>query len=116
MLSFAMDGMLSFSKLPLRAAAALGLLAIAVGMLVTAGVLVGAVTGRRFEFGWAAVLASVHVLGGCILLALGVVGEYVGRIYEQVKARPLYVLKDRSPDRQIARSGMGAAPPVRKSA
>jgi hypothetical protein len=48
--------------------------------------------------GSAALLISVHLIGGCILLALGIVGEYVGRIYDQVKARPLYLLKDRSPD------------------
>jgi hypothetical protein len=41
-------------------------------------------------------LTSVYVLGGCTLCALGIVGEYVGRIYEQVKGRPIYVVRDSS--------------------
>ena len=49
--------------------------------------------------GWEWVLAAVLVMGGCILASLGLVGEYVGRIYEQVKGRPLYLLKEQWPDR-----------------
>ena len=55
--------------------------------------------------GWKWVLISLHLLGGFILVALGIVGEYVGRIYEQVKERPIYVLKHNSyetPGRSIA--------------
>jgi dolichol-phosphate mannosyltransferase len=94
MFNFALDGMLSFSKLPLRLALVLGLAAVALGLLLTVGSIVGfCATGGRLPLGWPAVLAAVHVLGGCTLLAVGVVGEYVGRIYEQVKGRPLYLLK-----------------------
>jgi hypothetical protein len=50
------------------------------------------------DWGYHLLLTTVLLVGGCILCGLGVVGEYVGRIYEQVKARPLYLLKEASPD------------------
>jgi hypothetical protein len=49
-----------------------------------------------FEARGAFLLVSVYLLGGAILFALGMIGEYIGRIYDQVKARPRYVLKERS--------------------
>jgi dolichol-phosphate mannosyltransferase len=99
MLNLAGDGILSFSRVPLRAATFLGLVALGFGLLGSlylAGCwLVG---GEQPGAGWGVLLATLHLLGGCILCALGLVGEYVGRIYEQVKGRPLYVLKERSAD------------------
>jgi polyisoprenyl-phosphate glycosyltransferase len=44
--------------------------------------------------GWASTIVSINFIGGTILLTLGVIGEYVGRIYDEVKRRPLYVLRD----------------------
>jgi hypothetical protein len=43
---------------------------------------------------WSALLSSIYFMGGCVLCCLGLLGEYVGRIFEQVKGRPLYILKD----------------------
>ena len=48
--------------------------------------------------GWSALLGSVYAVGGAVLCGLGAVGEYVGRIYEQVKGRPLYVVKETEAD------------------
>jgi polyisoprenyl-phosphate glycosyltransferase len=97
MLSLAIDAMLSFSKLPLRLSLVLGLLLVllglALGTVVLAQALFGAGVGAS-----QAVLVSMYLIGGCILCSLGIVGEYVGRIYEQVKARPLYLLKEASPE------------------
>lgn len=95
MFSFALDGIFSFSIVPLRLASYLGLF---VSILSMAGVLyafyiklftVGVVPG------WAAQWIGTLFLGGVQLLSLGVIGEYVGRIYGEVKRRPLYVVKER---------------------
>ena len=62
--------------------------------------------------GWSALLGSVYAVGGAVLCGLGAVGEYVGRIYEQVKGRPLYVVKETEADRAaLARSASAPAPP-----
>lgn len=95
MFSFALDGIFSFSTVPLRLASYLGLF---VSLLSMIGVLyafyiklftVGVVPG------WAAQWIGTLFLGGVQLLSLGVIGEYVGRIYGEVKRRPLYVVKER---------------------
>jgi dolichol-phosphate mannosyltransferase len=96
MLTLALDGMLSFSKVPLRLALLLGVL------LFVLGLGQGAYTLGRALFtpaasGTAVVLTALFLVGGCVLAALGVLGEYVGRIYEQVKGRPHYLLKEMSP-------------------
>ncbi|MHB1424514.1 MAG: glycosyltransferase family 2 protein [Gemmataceae bacterium] len=97
MLALATDAMLSFSKLPLRLALVLGLLLVVLG-----GGFAVLVLGRSLFGGYISgsqmVLIALFLIGGSILCALGIVGEYVGRIYEQVKARPLYLLKEASPE------------------
>ncbi len=96
---FAVDALLSFSKIPLRLPFFLGAAAIAVGLGYALWGLVWAVVNRGpWEPGWITLLATLHLLGGSILCSLSLVGEYVGRIYEQVKGRPLYLLKESSPD------------------
>src|SRR5207244_3879440 len=117
MLNLAGDGILSFSRVPLRAATFLGLLALGLGLLGSlylAGCwLVGE---EQPAAGWGVLLATLHVLGGCILCALGLVGEYVGRIYEQVKGRPLYVLKERSAEAETSARHARGAEPLRDAA
>lgn len=96
MASFALDAVLSFSRVPLRLTLALGLGTVAVGGMLGA-LFLGLATAGRLEWGvgWA-VLIALHVIGGTILIGLGLVGEYVGRVFEQVKGRPLYVVKETS--------------------
>ena len=95
MFSFALDGIFSFSTVPLRLASYLGLF---VSMLSMIGV-VYAFYIKLFTVGvvpgWAAQWIGTLFLGGVQLLSLGVIGEYVGRIYGEVKRRPLYVVKER---------------------
>jgi dolichol-phosphate mannosyltransferase len=98
----AVDGMLSFSKLPLRLSLGLGLLLLVVGAGYTAYAVLVSLLGAGPGWGYHALLISLYLLGGCILCSLGVVGEYVGRVYEQVKGRPLYLLKESSPLREGA--------------
>jgi len=105
MFQFACDALFSFSRVPLR-------LAVALGFLLTAGGLVLAVTAliqafipsvRSSSLGTLTILSSLGLVGGAILACLGIVGEYVGRIYEEVKGRPLYLLKETDRDREPQR-------------
>jgi dolichol-phosphate mannosyltransferase len=94
MLTLAADGAISFSRTPLRLVMVTGLLASGLGLAATACGLGCWLARGAAEAGWVIVLGALLLIGGAILFSLGVVGEYVGRIYEQVKARPLYVLKE----------------------
>ena len=98
MIQFAMDGILSFSVLPLRLAALTGLVAIwfAFAGIVTAVVVrVLGLYDLRLGRGWASLFVAVLFMGGVQLLTLGVMGEYLGRIYTEVKRRPLYAVQER---------------------
>jgi len=97
MLALAVDAMLSFSKLPLRLSFFLGLLLVVLGGAFGSLAFGRSLWGREIG-GVQLVLIALFLIGGAILCALGIVGEYVGRIYEQVKGRPLYLLKEASPE------------------
>jgi dolichol-phosphate mannosyltransferase len=98
MTALAVDAMLSFSKLPLRLALGLGLATLLAGLGWAAGALGRALfAAGPTDWAYHLLLVAVLVVGGSTLCALGVVGEYVGRVYEQVKGRPLYLLKEASP-------------------
>jgi dolichol-phosphate mannosyltransferase len=123
MTGLAVDAMLSFSKLPLRLSLAAGGLVTALGAGYAATVLLCALLGKGpTAWPYHVLLVALLLVGGCILCGLGVVGEYVGRIYEQVKARPLYVLKEASPDllgaaaERAGRPRLPYAPPARGDA
>ena len=95
MVRFALDGVTSFSVQPLRAATWLGF---AVSALAVVGI-VYALALRLFTSdwvtGWTAMMIAVLFLGGVQLLSLGVIGEYIGRIYGEAKRRPLYLVQER---------------------
>ncbi len=95
LLSFSLDAIASSSRIPLRLTFLLGLLFLLVGVgAMLRGVLGMLVPGWEVN-GWPlALLASVHLVGGSILCALGILGEYVGRTFEQVKGRPIYLVKE----------------------
>lgn len=96
MANFAIDALLSFSKVPLRITGVLGVCFVILGVLFGVVAALQAVFSQAGALSGATVLTAVFVVGGCTLCCLGIVGEYVGRIYDQVKARPLYVLKEAS--------------------
>jgi len=91
MFAFAIDGIASFSTLPLRFAAVIGFIAAISGLPYG----IWAIYLRLFtdggEPGWASLVVAILFLGGVQLMSLGIIGEYVGRIYEEVKGRPLYI-------------------------
>lgn len=91
MLSLALEGVTSFSSMPLRVSAVLGLVAAVCGLPYA----LWAIYARCFTEitvpGWTSLLVAVLFLGGVQLMSIGVIGEYVGRIYTEVKGRPLYL-------------------------
>jgi dolichol-phosphate mannosyltransferase len=96
MMSFALDGITSFSSRPLRLASHLGLFFAAVSLMLMVSLVVYKLTGGTGVIqGWTSLIVAVMFLGGLNLIAIGLLGEYVGRIYDQVKGRPLYLVKER---------------------
>ena len=95
MMRFALDGLTSFSVAPLHAATWIGFIASALAMLGVGYALVLRLFTNNWVTGWTALFIAVLFVGGTQLLALGVIGEYVGRIYAESKRRPLYVVQDR---------------------
>lgn len=89
MLSFAFDGITSFSVKPLRIIASLGILISILSVFGLIYVLISKLLGAAVA-GWAATTASIWFLGGIQLLCLGICGEYIGKIYSEVKARPRF--------------------------
>ena len=92
MLSFALDGITSFSVRPLRFIVWLGGLFM---LIAVAAILWGVFMWLRGTVvpGWASLLVSLWFIGGAILLAVGTIGEYVGKIYSEVKRRPRYFIE-----------------------
>jgi dolichol-phosphate mannosyltransferase len=94
MVCFAADGILSFSILPVRLATFLGI-AVTLGTVVAAAAIIAFRLSGPFQPGpWLAVLLAVFFVGGVQLTCLGVLGEYLGRIYGESKRRPLYVVRE----------------------
>ena len=91
MLSFAVDGITSFSVKPIRLITTLGVLIFAVSVLCLLWLLVTKLFGHTVE-GWTTLMGSVWALGGIQLLCLGILGEYIGKIYKEVKHRPRFVI------------------------
>lgn len=92
MLAFAIDGITSCSVKPIRLITSLGLLLFSVSVLLLIYFLVVWAMGRTVA-GWTTIVLSVWGIGGLQLLALGVIGEYVGKIYMEVKERPRYIIE-----------------------
>ena len=93
MLAFAIDGITSFSVRPLRLISIVGLSFMLVALVVIVYGLVAWLCGRTIQ-GWTSLLVSLWFIGGAILVALGVIGEYVGKIYAEVKRRPRYFIEE----------------------
>jgi dolichol-phosphate mannosyltransferase len=93
MLHFALDGITAYSKLPLRFAFYLGLIFGLISMVLTIHVIYIKLFTNEAVPGWATISASILLLGGLQLAGLGIIGEYVGRIFEEVKQRPLYLVR-----------------------
>jgi glycosyltransferase involved in cell wall biosynthesis len=94
MLSFAVDGLLSFSTKPLRLSVTLGLLSAGLALVGIIYALILRIFTNIWVEGWTALMITSLFLGGIQLISVGIVGEYIGRIYNEVKGRPLYILDE----------------------
>ncbi|MDA5387316.1 glycosyltransferase family 2 protein [Loigolactobacillus backii] len=92
MLSFAMDGVTSFSTVPIRLIMNLGILIVIIGIALFIYTMVQKLRGNVIS-GWASLMISIWVLGGVQLVCLSVIGEYVGKIFTEVKRRPRYTIE-----------------------
>lgn len=92
MLSFAVDGVTSFSIKPIRMITALGFLIFIAAIIVSIVFIVEKCLGYTIQ-GWTSTVVSVWALGGLQLLAIGVIGEYIGKIYLETKARPPFIIE-----------------------
>lgn len=90
MLSFALDGITAYSRMPLRFAFYLGLLFGVLSFGLTLDVVYTKLFTSDAVPGWSTIAVSILMLGGVQLVGLGIIGEYIGRIFEEVKQRPLY--------------------------
>jgi polyisoprenyl-phosphate glycosyltransferase len=95
MMRFATDGIVSFSILPLRIATWIGFAASAVALIGLLLTLVAHYFATGLVKGWTSTMIAIYFIGGVQLICMGIIGEYVGRIYGESKRRPLYVVRER---------------------
>ena len=93
MLKLAFDGITSFSVRPIRILSVIGLLTLLVAVVMGIYTLVSHFTGNTVS-GWSSLMISIWFLGGLNLMALGIVGKYIGKIYSEVKQRPRYLVEE----------------------
>jgi polyisoprenyl-phosphate glycosyltransferase len=94
MLAFASDGIVSFSAVPLRIALNVGFLTSVLSLMLGVVAVILKLAGVYAVPGWASIVVVVGVLGGVQLTVLGVMGEYIARIHDEVKQRPLYIVRE----------------------
>ncbi|NIM01435.1 MAG: hypothetical protein GTO30_13695 [Acidobacteria bacterium] len=92
MTKFALDGITSFSTAPLKLATWLGYAASALAFIYLVSVFVQKLLGITVA-GWATIMVGVLFLGGVQLICLGIIGEYIGRIFNEIKPRPMYIIE-----------------------
>jgi len=107
MMAFAIDALLSFSAAPMRVASRMGMLLVAPGMAYLAYVIYRFFMIGDTVPGWGSTVSVLLIVGGTQLVFIGLIGEYLSRIFEETKHRPLYVLKQRPP---AAVAGSGERP------
>ena len=100
MLGFALDGITSFSVKPMYLISAMGLIVVLLSIAAALYSFVSFVAGRTVP-GWTSIILSVWFLGGMILLSVGIVGQYIGKIYLEVKHRPRFNVESFLPNREF---------------
>ena len=93
MLSFAINGITSFSTKPLKMITGLGLIMSAVSIIAFIWAFITKIVGFT-EHGWSSTMCSIWLIGGLQLFCLGIIGEYIGKIYAEVKQRPRYIIAE----------------------
>ena len=93
MISFAMNGITSFSVKPLKLITNLGFVMVIISVIAFIWAFVSKILGKT-ELGWSSTLCSIWLIGGIQILCLGIIGEYIGKIYSEVKRRPRYIVAE----------------------
>ena len=94
MIRFATDGILSFSTKPLQMSVGVGMISALIALMGIAYALFLRVFTSTWVEGWTALMIAVLFIGGVQLICIGILGEYIGRIYNEIKNRPLYVVNE----------------------
>lgn len=110
MVKFASDAITGFSYLPLQLATYLGLIAAGISTLAIPVVVGMRLAGERAFYGQATTLIAVLFLGGVQLISLGILGEYIGRLYDEARGRPLYIVREAPSVQPAAADPTPAAP------
>jgi dolichol-phosphate mannosyltransferase len=100
MFRLALNAITGFSYFPLQVATYLGFIAALISIIAIPIVAIGRLTGGRAFTGQATTLIAVLFLGGVQLICVGILGEYIGRIYDEVKGRPLYIVSQGPDDKE----------------
>lgn len=95
MIAFALEGIISFSTKPLQLATYLGFASSILGLLGIAYAIIGKIFFSQYWItGWTALFVSIMFMGGVQLVTIGIIGEYIGKIYKELQNRPLYIIKE----------------------
>lgn len=94
MIKFASDGIIAFSTKPLRIVMTLGFASVLLSILVLLYSIVTKLIGNEVQPGWASIMVAITFFSGIQLLGLGIVGQYIARIYDESKNRPIYIVRD----------------------
>lgn len=95
MIKFAKDGIIAFSSKPLRIITTLGFLSVVLSFIVLVYSVIRKLLGNNVITGWASLMVAITFFAGVQMLSLGIVGEYIARIYDEIKGRPLYIIKEK---------------------
>jgi len=100
MLRFALDGITAFSDKPLKIASGLGIFSAIVSLLALVYALVSHFCFNNTITGWTSLILSVLFIGGVQLITIGIIGEYIARINNDVRNRPLYIVEESNAEAQ----------------
>lgn len=106
--SGAINAIVSFSKLPLRLVTLLGFVAAFISIIGALWVVIGGLLADQSPPGWVSLMTVVLLMSGVQLVTLGIVGEYVGKVYDEVRARPNFIVADTWRDGQVPDQPAGA--------
>lgn len=94
MLKFASDGIIAFSSKPLRLVTNLGLFCVIISIALLLYSIIVKIMGYQIGAGWASIMVAISFFSGIQLLGLGIIGQYIARIYDESKNRPIYIVKE----------------------
>jgi polyisoprenyl-phosphate glycosyltransferase len=94
MIKFASDGIIAFSTKPLRFVMTLGFVSVLISLFVLCYTIIIKLYGQQVQAGWASIMVAITFFSGVQLLGVGIVGQYIARIYDESKNRPIYVVRE----------------------